>query len=139
VAALSTATAWSDESTNGLRIGEYETYVSSASTSRQLYEQQRRLQQQGYQNQLADLLNRRIAPPILQPVGVAQQSVKQEPVKKGQSSMVDEFKSYVREYKDWIFTIAIVAVIDHFFLDGALKEKLSTALGRKLDADNAKA
>jgi hypothetical protein len=53
--------------------------------------------------------------------------------------MVDEFKSYVREYKDWIFTIAIVAVIDHFFLDGALKEKLSTALGRKLDADNAKA
>ena len=52
--------------------------------------------------------------------------------------MVDEFKSYVREYKDWIFTIAIIAVIDHFFLDGALKEKLSTALGKKLDAGDVK-
>ena len=61
----------------------------------------------------------------------------QQTAKKG-SSMVDEFKSYVREYKDWIFTIAIVAIIDHFFLDGALKEKLSTALGKKLDADNGK-
>lgn len=60
-----------------------------------------------------------------------------EPVKKGRS-MTDEFKSYLREYKDWIFTIAIVAIIDHFFLDGALKEKLAGALGKKLDADNGK-
>ena len=52
------------------------------------------------------------------------------------ASMMDEFKSYVREYKDWIFTIAIIAVIDHFFLDGALKEKLSAALGKKLDGQN---
>ena len=59
----------------------------------------------------------------------------QTTVKKG-SSMVDEFKSYVREYKDWIFTIAIIAIIDHFFLDGALKDKLSVALGKKLDGAN---
>jgi hypothetical protein len=54
-------------------------------------------------------------------------------VKKGQSFM-EEFRSYVREYKDWIFTIAIIAVVDHFFLDGALKEKLAGALGKRLDA-----
>lgn len=55
-------------------------------------------------------------------------------------SMVDEFKGYIHEYKDWIFTIAIIAVVDHFFLDGALKEKLAAALGKKLDgANDAKA
>jgi hypothetical protein len=54
-------------------------------------------------------------------------------VKKGQSLM-EEFRSYVREYKDWIFTVAIIAIVDHFFLDGALKEKLAGALGKKLDA-----
>ena len=58
------------------------------------------------------------------------------PVKKG-LSMGEEFKSYIREYKDWIFTIAIIAIIDHFFLDGALKEKLSAALGKKLDDGKA--
>lgn len=51
---------------------------------------------------------------------------------------MEEFRSYVREYKDWIFTIAIIAVVDHFFLDGALKEKLSSALGKKLDATEGK-
>ena len=51
--------------------------------------------------------------------------------------MGDEFKSYIREYKDWIFTIAIVAIIDHFFLDGALKEKLTASLGKKLDDGKA--
>lgn len=48
-------------------------------------------------------------------------------------SMLDEVRGYVREYKDWIFTIVIIAIVDHFFLDGALKEKLATALGKKLD------
>jgi len=68
---------------------------------------------------------------------VRYEGAKQQTATKGRS-MVDEFKSYVREYKDWIFTIAIIAVIDHFFLDGALKEKLSTALGKKLDAGDVK-
>lgn len=54
-------------------------------------------------------------------------------------SMVNEFKSYVHDYKDWIFTIAIIAIIDHFFLDGALKEKLSASLGKKLDSSDVKA
>jgi len=64
-------------------------------------------------------------------------SAKQEP-KKG-FSMVEEVRSYIREYKDWIFTIAIIAIVDHFFLDGALKEKLAGALGKKLDNADGKA
>jgi hypothetical protein len=80
-------------------------------------------QQALYEQMVGRLSRQQPTAPITQPA-----------VKKG-LSMVDEFKSYVREYKDWIFTIAIIAVIDHFFLDGALKEKLSAALGKKLEAN----
>ena len=47
--------------------------------------------------------------------------------------MLNELKSYVSEYRDWFFTILIIAVVDHFFLNGALKEKLTSALGKKID------
>ena len=85
---------------------------------------------QSYQNQILQQLNQ----PLLSRGAASSLRFTNTgtEAKKG-FSMVDEFKSYVREYKDWIFTIAIIAVIDHFFLDGALKEKLSAALGKKLD------
>lgn len=84
-------------------------------------------------NQMLQQLNQ----PLLSR-GAANQFVKAAEPQKGKS-MVDEFRGYVREYKDWIFTIAIVAIVDHFFLDGALKDKLASALGKKLDSGDAKA
>ena len=33
-------------------------------------------------------------------------------------------KEYLKEHKDLIYTIAILAVLDHIFLGGALKDKI---------------
>lgn len=49
------------------------------------------------------------------------------------AGMLDQMKGYVSEYRDWFFTIVVIAVVDHFLLGGALKEKLTSALGKKLD------
>lgn len=53
--------------------------------------------------------------------------------------MLSEFKQYVGQYRDYFFTVILIAVVDHFFLGGALKEKLASALGKKLDATSADA
>ena len=60
----------------------------------------------------------------------------------GRISMLSEFKAYVSEHRNWIFTILIVAVVDAFFLGGALKQRITALLGgslkvleRKVNAD----
>ena len=60
----------------------------------------------------------------------------------GRISMFGEFKAYVSEHRNWIFTILIVAVVDAFFLGGALKQRITSLLGgslkvleRKVNAD----
>lgn len=121
-------------STSGA-AGHYEPAYAAAA-KRAAQQQQEANYQQAL---LKQLLSQGVKAPtkqefLNQTVDQYQQSLKG---KKGKSFM-EEFRSYVREYKDWIFTIAIIAVVDHFFLDGALKEKLSSALGKKLDATEGK-
>jgi hypothetical protein len=53
--------------------------------------------------------------------------------KQGAIPMLDEIKQYVTEYRSWIFTILLIVVIDHFFLNGALKARITETLGKKLE------
>jgi hypothetical protein len=49
---------------------------------------------------------------------------------KGKLSMLKEFKSYVAEHKDLIFSVILLALADKVFLDGALQAKLASLIYR---------
>lgn len=59
-------------------------------------------------------------------------------VKPRSKSMFTEFRAYLSEHRDLVFTIIIVALIDHLLLDGALKERLKGLLGGFLDKAETK-
>jgi hypothetical protein len=49
---------------------------------------------------------------------------------KGKLSMLKEFKSYVAEHKDLIFSVILLALADKVFLGGALQAKLASLIHR---------
>ena len=54
--------------------------------------------------------------------------------KKGESM----FKSYFQKHEETLMTIVLVMVIDHFFLNGALKDKIQGLLTGILDSTEKK-
>jgi len=44
------------------------------------------------------------------------------------NKMLESFKDYLKTHKDAIFTLTVVALIDHVFLNGALRERIQSAL-----------
>ena len=60
--------------------------------------------------------------------------VSRQPQSKGMvSSMLREFRQYLTDHRDLIFTVVIVAAVDAFFLDGALKSRLKSILNGFID------
>lgn len=47
--------------------------------------------------------------------------------------MIGEFKQYLKEHRDIIFTVTLLFVADHFLLNGALKAKLTSILHKVVD------
>lgn len=43
--------------------------------------------------------------------------------------MFGEFKDYVKEHRDLLFTILFVMLLDHFVFGGAFKDKLQGVVG----------
>lgn len=41
---------------------------------------------------------------------------------------MDELRAYVKEYRDILFTIALVLLLDHLFFEGAMRERLKGLL-----------
>ena len=52
---------------------------------------------------------------------------------KGKLSMLKEFKSYVAEHKDLIFSIILLFLADKVFLEGALQSKIASLVHRIMD------
>lgn len=61
-----------------------------------------------------------------------------QPQTKEQTSMLSEFRAYLREHRDLVFTILIIAAVDAFFLDGALKSRLKAILNGFIDRAESK-
>lgn len=47
--------------------------------------------------------------------------------------VMNSFKIYLNEHKDFIFTLMLIFIADHFLLGGALKEKLKATTEKFLD------
>lgn len=47
--------------------------------------------------------------------------------------MLKEFRQYLADHRDLLFTVILVAAVDAFFLDGALKVRLKNILSGFID------
>lgn len=52
--------------------------------------------------------------------------------------MLKELRQYLSDHRDLIFTVALVAIVDAFFLDGALKSRLKSILSGFIDKAESK-
>jgi hypothetical protein len=52
----------------------------------------------------------------------------QPAVQKRRFNMMENVKGYVEKYKDMIFTLGLVILIDHFMFKGALRERIKTTI-----------
>lgn len=54
------------------------------------------------------------------------------------TSMLRELRQYLSDHRDLIFTVVLVALVDAFFLDGALKSRLKSILSGIIDKAESK-
>lgn len=52
---------------------------------------------------------------------------------KKKEGIMNSFRAYLDKHRDLIFTVALVFLVDHYFLGGAFKERLQKLLGGVLD------
>ena len=54
---------------------------------------------------------------------------KNDKLKERKTTMMGEFKDYIKAHRDLLFTVVFVLLLDHFVFGGAFKEKLQSVVG----------